>query len=54
MFIKQERQYQQWADENDKRNALKANVDAIQKGYDELMERNRQTIEWMKRVGLTK
>ena len=27
---------------------------SIQKGYEELMERNRQTIEWMKRVGLTK
>ena len=26
----------------------------IQKGYDELMERNRQTLEWMKSVGLTK
>ena len=26
----------------------------IQKGYDELMERNRQTIEWMKSVGLQK
>jgi hypothetical protein len=26
----------------------------IQKGYDELMERNKQTIEWMKRVGLQK
>ena len=26
----------------------------IQKGYDELMERNRQTEEWMKSVGLTK
>jgi hypothetical protein len=27
---------------------------SIQKGYQELMERNQQTIEWMKRVGLTK
>jgi hypothetical protein len=27
---------------------------SIQKGYDELMERNRQTLEWMKSVGLTK
>jgi len=27
---------------------------SIQKGYDELMERNKQTIEWMKSVGLTK
>jgi len=27
---------------------------SIQKGYDELMERNRQTIEWMKSVGLIK
>jgi|688.fasta_scaffold28230_5 hypothetical protein len=26
----------------------------IQKGYDELMERNRQTLEWMKSVGLAK
>jgi arsenate reductase-like glutaredoxin family protein len=26
----------------------------IQKGYDELMEKNRQTIEWMKSVGLQK
>jgi hypothetical protein len=26
----------------------------IQKGYEELMERNRQTLEWMKSVGLTK
>ena len=27
---------------------------SIQKGYDELMERNRETLEWMKSVGLTK
>ena len=27
---------------------------SIQKEYDELMERNKQTLEWMKRVGLTK
>ena len=54
MFLKQERQYQQWADENDKRNAHKANVDEIQKGYNELMERNRQTTEWMKSVKLIK
>ena len=27
---------------------------SIQKGYDELMERNRHTLEWMKSVGLTK
>ena len=27
---------------------------SIQKGYQQLMERNQQTIEWMKRVGLTK
>ena len=27
---------------------------SIQKEYDELMERNKQTIEWMKKVGLTK
>jgi hypothetical protein len=26
----------------------------IQKGYDELMERNGQTLEWMKSVGLAK
>lgn len=26
----------------------------IQKGYDELMERNSQTLKWMKKVGLTK
>ena len=26
----------------------------IKKGYDELMEKNRQTIEWMKSVGLQK
>ncbi len=29
-------------------------IENIQKGYDELMERNKQTLEWMKRVGLTK
>jgi hypothetical protein len=33
---------------------LKELYASIQKGYDELMERNRQTLEWMKRVGLTK
>jgi hypothetical protein len=27
---------------------------SIQKGYDELMERNKQTLEWMKNVGLSK
>jgi hypothetical protein len=27
---------------------------SIQKGYDELIERNKQTLEWMKNVGLTK
>jgi len=27
-------------------------IKSIQKGYEELMERNRQTIEWMERVGL--
>jgi hypothetical protein len=26
----------------------------IQRGYDELMERNRKTLEWMKSVGLNK
>lgn len=29
-------------------------IKSIEKGYQELMERNQQTIEWMKRVGLTK
>ena len=33
---------------------LKELYACIQKGYDELMERNKQTLEWMKRVGLTK
>ena len=33
---------------------LKALYAQIQKGYDELMERNRQTEEWMKSVGLIK
>jgi hypothetical protein len=54
MFIKQERQYQQWANENDKRNALKVNVDDIQKGYEELLKRNEELNTWMKKVGLIK
>jgi flavorubredoxin len=33
---------------------LKELYKSIQKGYDELMERNKQTIEWMQKVGLTK
>jgi hypothetical protein len=33
---------------------LQAIYKSIQKGYEELMERNRQTIEWMERVGLKK
>jgi hypothetical protein len=26
----------------------------IRKGYEELMKRNEETLQWMKRVGLTK
>ncbi len=33
---------------------LQAIYKSIQKGYEELMERNRQTIEWMEKVGLKK
>ena len=33
MFTKQLRQYEQWADENDRRNALKLNVDEIESEF---------------------
>lgn len=53
MLTRQEREFERQAEVIDeaKKQALYA---SIQKGYDELMERNRQTIEWMKSVGLIK
>lgn len=53
MFTRQEREFERQAQVIDeaKKQALYAQ---IQKGYDELMERNRQTIEWMESVGLIK
>ena len=53
MLTRQEREFERQAEVIDeaKKQPLYA---SIQKGYDELMERNRQTIEWMKSVGLIK
>lgn len=53
MLTRQEREFERQAQVIDeaKKQALYAQ---IQKGYDELMERNRQTIEWMESVGLIK